>query len=149
MERVKVGVSIIYEPNFYILHQRTPENDTGEEDKIGLYGGRFDHRHDKSLAETARRELGEESGVWFAPESFDFRNPPILVISEREGGKIQVEAHIFWVNLKYGAANGNFDNSVFMTSEELIRAKTLGRLTTVASAALTNVLRFNNGHIYN
>lgn len=139
MEKIKVGVTIIYQPNHYIMHQRKPGNDIGEEDSIGLYGGQFETEQDETLADTARRKIAEESGLMFAAGDLSSRGI-ISTISERKGKKIKIEAEIFWINLPINFKNGEFKDSIPMTRAELIEAKRLGKLSTVATAALTEVI---------
>ena len=63
MKEYKVGATIIYHPEYYIMHHRKPGINNGEIDKLGLYGGQFDEVNDESLGHTAQRELFEESGM--------------------------------------------------------------------------------------
>jgi len=40
IHEVKVAASIIYHPEYYIMHRRTEGVDTGETNKLGIYGGK-------------------------------------------------------------------------------------------------------------
>jgi hypothetical protein len=140
MEDCHVGATIIYHPEeVYILHERKKGKDNGEVGKLGLYGGQFDEeKGDKTIRDTAQRELGEESGIWLPPEQFWYEDY-VFVISERDGEEILTEADIFLVNLSQDFDHEEFINGIPKTPRETSRAKALGELSTVAYAALTKI----------
>jgi ADP-ribose pyrophosphatase YjhB (NUDIX family) len=139
MREMKVGATIIYHPEYYVMHMRKKGNDIGEIDRFGLYGGTFDPKLDENLQDTARRELEEEAGVSFRVEDFTAEDPDqaIFVMSERDGEDILTEAEIFFLKLPLDITHDRFKDSKPMTSRELRRAKTLGQLTSVAAEALS------------
>jgi len=138
VREIQVGASIIYHPEYYIMHMRKKGNDNGEVDKFGLYGGTFDPEKDESLSHTAQRELKEESGLLFPIESFH-PEEVVFVKSERDNQPILTEAKIFLLNLPFDMTHEQFRSSKPMTARDLRRAKVLGKLTSVAAEALGKV----------
>jgi ADP-ribose pyrophosphatase YjhB (NUDIX family) len=139
MKECKIGASIIYHPEYYVMHNRLPGVDNGETSKAGLYGGQFDEtKGDKTFQDTARRELEEESGQQFAVEAFKPQGT-FFVKSERDGEDILTEAEIFLLELPFNITHDLFRSSVPMDEKELRRAKALGQLTSVASEVLTKL----------
>lgn len=132
MRKLKIGATIIYSPDFYIVHQRQKGIDNGEIGKLGLYGGQFDEEKDKNFRDTVSRELHEESGLRFVPESFKYEDT-VFVKSERGGKEILTEAEIFTLNLQYGFDAAQFKHGKTMTLKDIGRAKALGYLTSVAA----------------
>lgn len=138
MKEVKVAASIIYHPDYYVMHRRTEGIDNGEVGKLGLYGGQFDSAQDETFQDTACRELAEESGLQFHVTAFEPQEA-VFVKSERDGEEILTEAEIFLLNLPYDVGAERFTNGEPMTTRELRRAKALGELTSVAAEALSKV----------
>jgi hypothetical protein len=136
MKEYKVGASIIFHPEYYIMHCRKPGIDNGEVNKLGLYGGQFDPIEDNDTRDTASRELTEESGVSIPVESFRPQKS-IFVKSERNNEAILTEADIFLIQLPIDVTDKMFRNGEPMTERDLRRAKALGELTSVAAEALT------------
>lgn len=138
MREVRVGASIIYHPEYYVMHRRQVGVDNGEVDKIGLYGGQFEAEKDETPQDTACRELAEESGVQFHVSAFEPQEA-VYVKSERDGEEILTEAEIFLLQLPIDVTHEKFRSSVPMTAKELRRAKALGQLTSVAAEALSKL----------
>jgi hypothetical protein len=142
VREVKVGAAIIYCPDFYILHERKVGKNNGEIGKYGLYGGQFDKKKkDKTFYDTVSRELAEESDMYYPPSAFHYEEH-LPVCSEQGGEKILTLAEIFLLNLPFEKAetlNKQYRDSKIMTPEEVSRAKALGHLTTVATAAFGKV----------
>jgi len=135
MKEYSVGATIVSHPEYYVMHRRKPGVDNGEVNKLGLYGGQFDEEKDKTLQDTACRELQEESGVKF--RVVDFRpQKGIFVKSERDDEEVLTEAEIFLLQLPIDVTYDIFRNGEPMTGRDLRRAKALGELTSVAAEAL-------------
>jgi ADP-ribose pyrophosphatase YjhB (NUDIX family) len=138
MKEYKVGASIIYHPDYYVMHRRKKGVDNGEVSKLGLYGGQFDPEHDGALQDTACRELSEESGMDFPVSAFEPQEA-VYVVSERDGEEILTEAEIFLLNLASNISHDTFKHGEPLTARELRRAKALGELTSVAAEALSKI----------
>lgn len=143
MKEARVGAAIIYSPaEYYILHHRKKGKNNGEIDKLGLYGGGFHKKKDKTFYDTVSRELMEESGKLHLPSEFDYETF-VHVVSDRDGEPIFTEAEIFLLNLPGGIEPEQFEaeyiDSKVMTPRDISRARALGELSAVASAALSKV----------
>jgi len=137
IHEVKVAASIIYHPEYYIMHRRTEGVDTGETNKLGIYGGKPEDE-DETTLNTAVRELYEESGILLPRKNFVRPdNQTIFAVSESKGEKIITEADIFIANIPFDLTSDQFKYGEAMTFDELRRAKALGELTSVALEALT------------
>lgn len=138
IREVKIAASIIYHPEYYIMHQRTEGIDNGETGKLGIYGGKPEEV-DETALDTAIRELEEESGV-LLPRSNFVRpdNQTIYVVTEDDDGKKTItEADIFMANIPFDLKSDQFEYGVAMTFRDLRRVKALGSLTSIAAEALT------------
>lgn len=136
MKEVKFGASIVYHPEYYVMHRRTKGFDNGEVDKLGLYGGQFDDEQDITLQDTACREMAEESGLQFHVTAFKPQEA-VFVKSERNGDVILTEADIFLLQLPFNITYDMFMHGEKMSVRDLRRAKALGELSSVAAEALS------------
>jgi len=145
MKEKHIAASILWAPyendggGVYIMHKRTEGEDNGEVGQLALYGGEI-KKTDKTHAHAASRELAEESGLEYPAERFKWDNF-IFAISERDGKELLTQAEIFSLYLPGGIDLENlpFRNGVAMTEREVARAKILGELSSVATAAFGKV----------